>query len=307
MAKFQNAIHKLKQQCCNKLTTKSYQLKIHRTKDDDPEEVVRQFYKTETQSVLDRLKPIEDQWKSLDLWELVQYVNPRPVLEFVQKPLHHKDKQLTQRTTDRPNAAFRRSIVICCIFEDLMRNLGWTVGDSLDIEIDICNIVGNMMMQLAEQDRSSLLDCMQSAIINISAQRSKRDSEELRSLLIKKKKYNSLNMACILLEQMILDNKDNNVSWMRTVCTQFIELVVQLIIEPEYQENIRWTLNSLMKLEPYWSVADIYNLMRDGIFMFQYRHDFFNRYLTRIQDMAVVSCSTHRQTACLLEEHSVLS
>ena len=139
-------------------------------------------------------------------------MNPRPVLEFVQKPLHQRDKHLSESTTDRPNAAFRRSIVICCIFEDLMRNLGWTVEESLDIEIDICNTVGKLMMQVADEDRSSLLDCMQTAMMNIQAHGSKRDGDKLRSLLIKKKKYNGLNMACILLEKMILDNKDNKVS-----------------------------------------------------------------------------------------------
>ena len=116
--------------------------------------------------------------------------------------------------------------------------------------------------------------------------RGKRDRDKLRSLLITKKKYNGSNLACILLEQMILDNKDNNVSWMRIVCTLFIELVVQLIIEPDYQENIRRILNSLLKFESNWSVADIYNLMRNGIIIFQYRHDYFNRYLIRIPDLA---------------------
>ena len=54
-----------------------------------------------------------------------------------------------------------------------------------------------------------------------------------------------------------------------------------------------------MKLEPYWSVADIYNLMRNGIFMFQYRHDFFNRYLKRTQDLALSVRLTDTPRVCL--------
>ena len=70
---------------------------------------------------------------------------------------------------------------------------------------------------------------------------SEPECDKLRSLLITKKKYNGLNLACILLEQMILDNKDNNASWMRTVCAQFIDLVVQLLIEPALSR--RYTLH----------------------------------------------------------------
>ena len=168
-----------------------------------------------------------------------------------------------------------------------MRNLGWKVGDTLDIEPDICNIVGKLMMEVKERDRSSLLDCMQSAMMNIQAHRSKRDGDKLRSLLIAKKKYNGLNLACILLEQMILDNKDTNVSWMPSVCSQFIDLMVQQIIESDYQETTRRTLKSLLKFETNWSVADIYNLIKNGILMFQYRHEYFNRYLRRIPGLAI--------------------
>ena len=121
----------------------------------------------------------------------------------------------------------------------------------------------------------------------IQAHECKQDGDKLKSLLITKKKYNGLNLACILLEQMILDNKDNNVSWMRIICTQFIDLVCHLIIESDYQEDVRWTLNYLLKLESVWSVADVYNLMRNGILMFQYRQDFFHRYLIRIRNFAV--------------------
>ena len=146
---------------------------------------------------------------------------------------------------------------------------------------DICNVAGKLMIQVNEQDRSSLLDCMHRAMMNIQANHSQRDSDKLRSLLITKKKYNGLNLACILLEQMIFDNKDNNLSWMRIVCTQFIDLVCQLIIEPDYRADVHAAFKYLLKLESYWTVADIYNLMRNGILMFQYRHDCFNRYLMR--------------------------
>ena len=72
---------------------------------------------------------------------------------------------------------------------------------------------------------------------------------------------------------------------MRTVCIQFIDLVVQLIIEPDYREDIQWSLNYLMKLGSLWSVADIYYLMRNGILTFHYRQDIFHRYLIRIQNL----------------------
>ena len=168
-----------------------------------------------------------------------------------------------------------------------MRNLGWKDGITLDIEHDICDTVGKLMIRVAKQDRSSLLDCMQSAMINIQAHGSKQDGDKLRSLLSTKKKYNGLNLACILLEQMILDNKDNNGSWMRALCIEFIDLVVQLIIEPTYQENIRWTLNYLTNSDSIWSVTDIYNLMKNGINKFQYRQDYFNQYLINIRNFAI--------------------
>ena len=168
----------------------------------------------------------------------------------------------------------------------------------------ICNIVGKLMTQVAEQNRASLLDCMQNAMINIKARGGIRDGDKLRSLLITKKKYNGLNLACILLEQMILDNKDNNVSWMRTVCTQFIDLVVQLIIEPDYREDVLSILYHLMRLESLWTVADIYILIRNGMFMFQYRQDYLIRYLMMIRYFAVdpsmnVCVSNHKASICL--------
>ena len=96
-----------------------------------------------------------------------------------------------------------------------------------------------------------------------------------------------MNIACILLEQMILDNKDNNVSWVRIVCTQFIDLVCQLIIEPKYREDMHQIFNYVMKLESEWTVADIYSLITNGILMFRYRQGCFNRYLINIRNLAI--------------------
>ena len=270
-------IRKLKQEC----TTKCYQLKIPRSTYDDLEEVVQAFYESIDQPVLDRIKLVEDQWRTLDLWEVVLYVNPLPIIKFQQEILQ-RDKILLDRSM-----TFRRSIVCCCIFDDVMKNLGWRVEDSLDIENDVCHIVAKLVMQMTEPENSNLLDCMHISMMNIQAHVRERDGDKLRSRLMTKKKYNSLNLACIILEQMMIDNKDNNVSWMRIVCTEFIDLVCQLIIEPEYQENIRWNLNYLTKLESNWSVADIYNLVRNLVLTFQYRQENFNRYLIRIRNFAL--------------------
>ena len=276
---------------------------IHHPMDDGLEEVVRKFYELERQPALERIKLVKDQWKTLDLWDTVQRVNPRSRMEFDPEEPSELDETLIEIEGDK---ILRRSIVLCCRFEDVMKELGWKVGDTLDIEKYICDVVGKAMMKVAEQDRPSILNCMQNAITNIQARGSEKEvkGDKLRTLLTTRKKYNGLNLACILLEQMILDNKDNNASWMRTVCTQFIDLVCQLIIEPDYREDVLSILNHLMKLESRWSVADIYILMRNGIFMFQYRQDYFVRYLTMIRSFAVdpsmnVCICNHRTSVCL--------
>ena len=134
-------------------------------------------------------------------------------------------------------------------------------------------------MKVEKQDRSSLLNCMHCAMMNIQVKDSKQDGDKLlRTLLITKKKYNGLNLACILLEQMILDNKDTNVSWMRIVCAQFIDLVVQLIIEPDYREDVHCTLTYLLKLESEWEVEDVYNLMKNGLLMLHGKQTKFLRF-----------------------------
>ena len=289
MAKFLTQIGNLKQQYREQFKTKFYQIKNHRTNEDNLKEVSRDLYDSQIQPVLDRIKLaikfIEDQSKTLNLWEIVHLVNPHPIIEYDREELvSEQGGTLVGIHSDR---IFRWGIVLCCIFEELMMNFGWKVGDKLDIEKDICDIVGQLMMEVAEQDRASLLDCMQSAIMNIQAYGNKQDDSKLKMLLITKKKYNGLNLACILLEQMILDNKDNNVSWMRIVCTQFIDLVCQLIIEPDYREDVRWTLGYFVKLESAWSIQNIYNLIRNGLHMFHCRQDIFYRYLKIIRNFAI--------------------
>ena len=86
---------------------------------------------------------------------------------------------------------------------------------------------------------------------------------------------------------MILDNKESNASWMRTVCNQFIDMVVQVIIEPDYSEDVLWTLHFLMELESEWTVVDIYNLIKNGIILFHDQQSNFHRYLIMIRNFAL--------------------
>ena len=282
MTKLKNEIRNLREQLYNEqLTTKCYQLKIHRTTDHDFSVFVEHFYERELLPVLHDFKRIEDQWRTLDLLDIVQNVNPQPKWEFSGL----KQNVTFPATTKFTN--FRWLVILCCIFENLMRSLGWKAGDTLDIEEDICDVVGKLILGVTDQDRSSVLDCVRSAILNIRASASERGDNKLRALLITKKKYNGLNLACILLEQIIMDNKDNNVSWMKTVCAQFIDLVVQLLIKPEYQKEVCGNLTHLLKLEPKWKVADVYNRMRDSILMFQYQQEYLPLYLNKIQNFAV--------------------
>ena len=228
------------------------------------------------QPVLNNIKLIEDQRRTLDLWEILHSLNSRPLMKFGRDELFKT--ACSTSVENKENMIFRKSIVLCSIFESHMRTLGLKVGDTLDIEEDICDVAGQLLMEVEKQDRSSSLDCMQSAMMNIQVKDSKQDIDKLRTLLITKKKYNGLNLACILLEQMILDNKDSNVSWMRIVCAQFIDFVVQLIIEPDYREDVHWTLNYLLKSKSEWKVADIYNLMKNGLLMFHGKQKKFLRF-----------------------------
>ena len=292
LAKLQNEIRNVKEQYNNKLTTRCYQLKIHRRTNDDVAEVRKHFQnRIIQQPVLEKIKLIEDQWRTLQLWETLQSVNPRPPLKFDRDELFLQDSALLENKEDM---IFRKSIVLCGIFEDLMRTLSWSVGDTLDIEEDICDVVGQLLMKVKTQDRSSLLDCMQSAMMNIQVKGSEQDGDKLRSLLITKKKYNGLNLACILLEQMIFDKKDNNVSWMRIVFAQFIDLVVQLFIEIrfsnenhfelDYREDVHRIFNYLIELESKWKVSDVYNLIKNGLLMFHDNQTEFHRYLMIIRN-----------------------
>ena len=272
----------------HKPTTECCQLKLHRTKrtktDDDFGEFIRHFHENEmVQPVLDRINLIENQWRTLDLWEIVQSVNPHPMMKFSRNELFKQDFTLL----DNEDLTFRRSNVLCSMFEDLMSTLEWKVGDTHAIEEDICDVVGQLLMKVEKKDRSSLLDFMQGAIMTIQANGSEQVGGKLRKLLITKKKYNGLNLACLLLEQMIIDIKDNNVSWIRIVCAQFIDLVVQLIIEPGYREDVHSILTHLLKKESEWKVMDIYNLMKNGLLMFRGKQKKFHRYLMIIRNFAL--------------------
>ena len=303
LSKLRNQINKVKEQYHNKLTTKCYQLKLHRRMVDDFK-FIRNIHENETiQPVLDKIMLIDDQWRTLNLWEILQSVNPNPIMEFGEdEPL----KQELISLENKEDMIWRWSIVLCEIFAIRMQTLGWKVGDTLDIEGDICEVVGQLLMKVEKQARSSLLDCMQNAMMNIQVENSEQDVGKIRTLLITKKKYNVLNLACILLEQMIIDIKDNNVSWSRTVCAQFIDLVVQLSIEPGYQTEVLLTLTHLLKLESEWKVADVYNLTKTGLLRFLGDQTEFHRYLLIIRNFALHPslniCQTEDQTPVELKE-----
>ena len=210
MEKFRKEIQQLKQQYRDQVTTKCLQLKIHRKKDDDFKEVIQDFDNRETQPVLDRMKLVEDRWRKMDLWGILKLVNPSPIMKFDREKLLLRDETPAETEVD---ITLRWSILLCCIFEDLMRKFGWKVGDTLDIEEDICEVVEKLILNVTGPDSSSLLNGLLNTVIHLQADAGKRDCDKLRKLLlITKKKYNGLNLACILLEQMILDNKDNNVA-----------------------------------------------------------------------------------------------
>ena len=97
-----------------------------------------------------------------------------------------------------------------------------------------------------------------------------------------------MNLACILLEQMILDNirKQRNLDANR-LQAMFIDLVVQLIIEPQYQDDLLWTLHYLIKMDSEWPIADIYNLIKNGLLMFHNHQDKFRCYLIVIRNFAL--------------------
>ena len=221
---------KLKQRQYNELSTECHQLKVPSAEFEELEEIVRKFHESQTKFVLDRIKLIEEQWRKLNLWEIVQSVNPRPIIKFNGEEITQWDETLLEKTKN--DIIFRRSSALCCIFNDLMENFGWKYGEGLDIEEDICNVIGQLIMKVDAKDISAILECVRVTIVNVQAHVQAHGSErdELRSLLITEKKYNGSNLACILFEQMILDKKVNNVSWMRIVCAQFIDLCCQLII-----------------------------------------------------------------------------
>ena len=285
MEKLVSEIRHLDQQCRNKLTTGCYQVKVIQTTDIDFAEVIRIFEDRKMQPVLDEINLIEDQWRTLDLWEILHSVNPRPLIEFGSCRTVEQDRAFPDDEYDNA-MLFRRSIISCGIFDDLVRKLGWKVGVSIDIEEDICDVVGKLMMKVA--NRSSVLNFMQTAMMNIQVMASEGDCDNLMTLLNTTKKYNGLNLACILLEQMIIDNKGRTESLMRSICAEFIDLAVQLIIgNRDYRDDILWNLNYLLKLESVWHVEDIYNLMKNGLLMFYRDHKKFHRYLMIIRNFAL--------------------
>ena len=78
--------------------------------------------------------------------EIVQYVNPCPIIVFGREE-HFRSRFITL-PENKEGMTFRCSIVLCSIFEDLMRSLCWKVGDTtLDIEEDICYVVGKLILE----------------------------------------------------------------------------------------------------------------------------------------------------------------
>ena len=58
----------------------------------DYEEVIRNFHENKiVQPVLDKIKLIEGQWRTLDLWEILQSVNPSPLMKFGEDELFKQD------------------------------------------------------------------------------------------------------------------------------------------------------------------------------------------------------------------------
>ena len=145
-AKLHDEIQNLKEQHNNGLTTRCYQLKMIRTTDDDSAEVIRNFEERKIlQQVLNKLKLIEKRWRTLHLWEIVQSVNSSHIMTIGREELFKHDSTLPENKEDM---ALRWSIVLCCIFDDLMRNFSWKVGDTLDIEEDICDVVGKLILKI---------------------------------------------------------------------------------------------------------------------------------------------------------------
>ena len=76
---FQTEIHNLMQQQHRKQASVCHQLKIFRRTDDDIAEVVRNFDKRETQPLIDKIKQVENQWRTLETWNMVELVNQRNI------------------------------------------------------------------------------------------------------------------------------------------------------------------------------------------------------------------------------------
>ena len=74
---------------------------------------------------------------------------------------------------------------------------------------------------------------------------------------------------------------------MRVVCYEFIDLAIGLFIDNNYEEHILCISRHLLKLESKWTVADIFNLIKNGILLFHTQQNIFHRYLTTICNFAL--------------------
>ena len=117
-----------------KLKTKCHQLKIPQTTFVDVIELSRKFSNREKQPLLDKITLCKGQWRKLDLLEILQSTNPRPIMKFGREKLFRNEFTIPDNKDDM---ILGRSTVLCCIFDDLMRSFGWKVGDTFDIEDEI--------------------------------------------------------------------------------------------------------------------------------------------------------------------------
>ena len=104
-ATLMNGIRNLKQHYREKLALKCHKYEVFRNTDDDFINITRNFYKSEIQLVLDRIKTIKDRWRALDLQKIVQLVNPRIMMRFDREPCLEQDERLLEIETEIDNKA----------------------------------------------------------------------------------------------------------------------------------------------------------------------------------------------------------
>ena len=265
---------------CGKQTSKCLILKKHQAVNDSVSEVLRIVDRIKIQPVLKKFKFIEKQWDSLQLLKVVKLLNPN-IIKFDSK------KSLEDMSTSGTdvNMTFRRSIILCYRFHELMKIRACGAIDKCPFENDIiCDIVGHLMAEVEEQDRTSVLDAVQQAM-NILMKDNGRENDKLTTRLITNQECYELSTGCLLLEQMILDRKYNNSSWMPIVCTKLIDLCVQDAIETELRGDIIWILKYLLTRKSEWKTIDVYNLIKNCLFR-GHPKDFY-QYMIRIQNSAL--------------------